>query len=90
MDLIEIIGWLGSMLFAFCAWPQTSKVYNEKHAHGLSGWFLAMWLAGEVLCFIYVALQQTLQYPLLANYFINFLMLLVIIYFKLYPHERKT
>lgn len=90
MNLIEIIGWLGSMLFAFCAWPQTAIVWKQKHADGLSGWFLLMWMAGEVLCFIYVAGQPTVQYPLLANYFINFLMLLIIIYYKLYPHERKT
>ena len=27
-----------------------------------------MWFLGEILCFIYVAAQQTVQYPLLANY----------------------
>jgi len=84
----EVIGWVGSMMFAFCAWPQTALVYKQKHAEGLSGWFLFMWVMGEILCFIYVANAVSPQYPLLANYAINFLMLLVIIYYKINPKNK--
>jgi len=80
---MEIIGWIGSMLFAFCALPQCIMVCRQKHAHGLSWGFLLMWLLGEVLCFWYVAMQPMMQVPLLANYVINFAMLIVIIWYKI-------
>ncbi len=80
---MEIIGWIGSMLFAFCALPQCIMVCRQKHAHGLSWAFLLMWMMGEVLCFWYVAMQPMMQVPLLANYIINFAMLIVIIWYKI-------
>jgi uncharacterized protein with PQ loop repeat len=85
--MLEVIGWLGSMLFAFCALPQTLLVYKQKHANGLSGNFLLMWIFGEILCFVYVYHQPTIQVPLLANYIINFGMLMVICWYKIFPKE---
>lgn len=70
------------MLFALCALPQVIMVYRQKHAHGLSWGFLNMWFWGEVLCFYYVASQPILQIPLLANYVLNFILLLVIFFYK--------
>jgi hypothetical protein len=58
-------------------------VYRQKHARGLSWAFLSMWALGEVLCFLYVAAQPILQWPLLANYVLNFAMLMVIFYYKI-------
>ena len=81
--MLELIGWVGSSLFALCALPQTLLVYKQKHAQGLSWGFLNMWLWGEVLCFIYVASQPVTQWPLLANYVLNFILLLSIFYFKI-------
>ena len=90
---MEIIGWIGSMMFAFCALPQCIMVCKQKHADGLSWGFLSMWAIGEVLCFIYVAMQPMMQIPLLANYVINFMMLEAIIWYKIKgnkdQHERK-
>jgi uncharacterized protein with PQ loop repeat len=80
---MEIIGWIGSMLFAFCALPQCIMVCKQKHAQGLSWGFLLMWMLGEILCFFYVAMQPMLQVPLLANYIINFVMLVIIIWYKI-------
>lgn len=80
--MMEIIGWVGSMLFAFCALPQLIMVMQQKHARGLSWGFLNMWFWGEIFCFIYVLNQPTWQIPLLANYALNFVMLLIIIKYK--------
>lgn len=80
--MIELIGWIGSMLFALCAVPQVIMVWKQKHAHGLSWGFLNMWFWGEVLCFYYVASQPTLQIPLLANYVLNFILLQIIFFYK--------
>lgn len=89
MNVIDIIGWIGSLLFALCALPQVIMVYNQKHAHGISWGFLNMWFWGEVLCFIYVASQPILQIPLLANYVLNFILLLIIFYFKIKGKSLK-
>lgn len=71
------------MLFALCGLPQAIKSYKDGHSIGLSWGFLVMWLMGEVLTFIYVL--PKLDYPLLANYTVNFLFLCVIIKYKLLP-----
>ena len=81
--MLELIGWIGSMLFALCALPQAILVWKQKHARGLSWGFLHLWFWGEVLCFIYVYMQPVVQVPLLANYALNFVFLLTIFYFKL-------
>ena len=80
--MLELLGWIGSMLFAFCTLPQLIMVVKQKHAKGLSWGFLNMWFWGEVLCFFYVFCQPAWQIPLLANYVLNFVMLLVIIWYK--------
>lgn len=89
VTMIEFIGWIGSMLFALCALPQVILVWKQKHAHGLSWGFLNMWFWGEVLCFLYVASQPVLQIPLLANYILNFVLLLIIFFFKVKGNYLK-
>ncbi len=55
---MEIIGWLGSILFAICAVPQAVQSYKQKHSHGISKAFLALWLFGEVFTTIYIYRPQ--------------------------------
>ncbi len=81
--IIEAIGWIGSMLFCLCALPQLITVYRNKHGFGLSWGFLLLWLFGEILCAIYVGSQPIVQLPLIVNYALNLVMLLVIIYYKI-------
>ena len=80
---MDAIGWLGSILFALCGLPQAIKSYKEKHSNGLAWGFLLMWLWGEIFTFAYVL--PKMDYPLLANYVVNFLFLIVIIWYKLFP-----
>ena len=79
------IGWLGSVLFALCGLPQAIKSYKEKHSNGLAWGFLLMWFFGEVFTFAYVL--PKMDYPLLANYMVNFVFLAVIIFYKLFPRK---
>lgn len=81
--MMDVIGWLGSMLFALCGLPQAVQSYKQKHSNGLAWMFLLMWFFGEVLTFIYVLPKA--DYPLLANYVVNFGFLIVIGYYKLFP-----
>lgn len=45
-----------------------------------------MWFFGEILTFIYVL--PTGKVPLLANYVTNFVMLLVIMFYKQFPKKN--
>lgn len=80
--LIELLGWVGSVLFALCALPQAWHAWKNKHADGITWAFLLMWGFGEILTLIYVMLT-TNQTPLIANYIINLLFLFVIFWYKI-------
>lgn len=82
MNIIDMIGWTGSALFAICAIPQAYVCYKQKHAHGLSWVFLITWLLGEVLTLIYILIKEVLDLPLLFNYTANLLALFVILHYK--------
>jgi uncharacterized protein with PQ loop repeat len=75
------IGWIGSVLLALCAIPLAWQCYKQKHADGISNMFLAMWLAGEILTAAYVLPKK--DYPLLFNYGLNIVCLLVVIRYKI-------
>jgi MtN3 and saliva related transmembrane protein len=81
--MIEIVGWLGAILFAFCALPQVIKVYKTKQTEDLSMSFLQMWLWGEVFSFIYVMNNETTQWPLITNYIFNILLVLYLVWAKI-------
>lgn len=51
----EWLGWLGSMLFAFCGLPQAIHAFRHKHADGMTWSFIMMWLWGKfLLSFIFL------------------------------------
>jgi len=78
---METIGWLGSILLAFCGLPQAIESYKTKSSEGLTWGFIAMWFIGEILTFIYILPKMDL--PLLFNYTANIIFLSIIIYYKL-------
>lgn len=84
---MELVGWIGAIFFAICAFPQAYKCWKQKHAYGLSNLTLFFWTAGELLTFIYVVVQLQLfeSLPLIFNYIANLLSLIVIIYYKFFP-----
>lgn len=80
---MEIIGWIGSILFAACGLPQMIQSVREKHSHGLNWAFLGMWATGEILTLIYII--PKLDWPLLFNYCFNLVCLIPIMYYKAFP-----
>jgi uncharacterized protein with PQ loop repeat len=84
--MMELIGWIGSTLFAICAVPQARRSWKLGHSRGLDPWFLWMWFFGEVLTLIYVL--PTGMLPLIFNYIFNFLCLLVILRYYYWPREK--
>ena len=82
---MELIGWIGSLLFAACGIPQAWQCWKSGHARGLAWGFLMMWLMGEVLTLIYIL--PKLDWPLIFNYTANLALLLIMLWFKLWPRK---
>jgi uncharacterized protein with PQ loop repeat len=80
---LEIIGWMGSIMFALCAIPQAWQSYTDGHSNGVNWLFLILWLSGEIFTLIYVVPKK--HWPLIFNYIANVLFILIIVYFKIYP-----
>ncbi len=85
---METIGWLGSLLLAFCGLPQALESYRTKNSDGLTWGFLLMWFWGELLTFVYVF--PTMMLPLVFNYTANMIFLVVILFYKIKPQRNKS
>ena len=83
---MEIVGWFGSILFAICGLPQAIQSYRDGHSRGLTWLFLITWLFGEIFTIIYIFPKK--DYPLLSNYFLNLIFLVIILRYKIF--ERKV
>lgn len=83
---METIGWLGSLLLAFCGLPQAIESIKTKSSEGLTWGFILMWTLGEIFTFIYVAPKMDL--PLIFNYTANIIFLAIIIFYKLLPKRK--
>jgi uncharacterized protein with PQ loop repeat len=80
---METIGWLGSILLAFCGLPQAIESYKTKSSAGLTWGFISMWFVGEILTVIYIIPKW--HWPLIFNYTANIIFLSVILYYKIKP-----
>lgn len=86
----DIFGWMGSICFAVGGIPQVWKCFKEKHAHGLSGLFLASWIAGEVFFIASSLMKFGWVSWIMFNCFLGLLCSLVITYYKLFSSPRKV
>jgi len=86
--MIEILGWVGNTLFAFCAAPQAYKSYKDGHSDGIASLLLFMWGTGEILTLAYVILKHGLDLPLITNYLLNLLFIAIISKYKLFPRSK--
>ena len=82
---METVGWVGGMSLAMCVIPQALQCWKQKHARGISAPMLWMWGLGEICMIIYVTPMGIL--PLILNYLVNFCLMLVIAWFKVFPQE---
>lgn len=88
LNTIELIGWVGGVLFAFCGMPQAIHSWKMKNSDGMTYTFILMWGLGEVLTLIYVMQKSDVE-PLLFNYIANLCFLAVILWFKIRPSYVK-
>ena len=85
MISIEVFGYIGAALFAFCGLPQAIKSYRDGHAEGLAHLFLWMWFFGEVLTITYVYAKHGPDLPLIGNYSFNLILVIFIMRYKYFP-----
>jgi len=83
--MLEYSGWIGSFLFALCGLPQAIQSYTEKHSDGLNWLFIISWFFGEIFTLVYIIPKGDI--PLIVNYSVNLVFVLVIAYYKLYPRK---
>jgi len=86
--MLEAFGWIGGFLLATCGVPMAVQTHIQGHSEGISSWFLWMWFFGEVFVLIYVFPQML--YPLIANYGLNIILVLIVIKYKYYPRKDLT
>jgi len=86
--MLDLIGWVGSILFAISAIPQAWKSYKDGHSDGISASFLWMWFCGEILVMIYTI--PKLLWPLLFNYTFNIILLIIILTYKYFPRKNMA
>ena len=83
--MILLLGWIGSILFAFCGFPQAYRCFKQSHANGVSWMFTVMWFLGEI-CYVWAVWLEFGFIPwMMANYFCNIFFILVILRYMVYP-----
>ena len=84
-NIMEYIGYIGSIMLAVCGLPQALESYKTKSSEGLTWGFLGLWFFGEIFTFAYVLPKMDL--PLLINYSANIIFLVIIVYYKIKPRK---
>ena len=79
--MMELIGWIGGVSLAICAFPQVLQTVKQKHANGFSHGLFWLWLFGEIFTLIYVWFDKY-SLPLIVNYVFNLILLSIIGYYK--------
>lgn len=87
MDLILLMGWLGSLCLSICGLPQAWMSFKEKSSEGISWGFLLLWGFGELFGIAYVV--DKADAPLIMNYATNILIIGVILYYKINPSKKE-
>lgn len=88
MDLIFLLGWIGSLCLSICGLPQAWVSFKEKNSDGISWGFLILWGFGELFGIAYVI--DKMDAPLITNYAANILIIGVITYFKVNPDRDRV
>lgn len=77
---MTIVGYLGSLFFAICGFPEAYKTIVNKRCD--IGWgMLIFWFLGEVLMTIYSFFLN--NRPLILNYLFNFIVVIILLIYKI-------
>lgn len=79
---MTIVGSTGTLLLILCGVPLLVATLRAGHARGVSGLFLAVWLAGEIFVGAYVLSVDPINWLLFANYAGNALLVAAVLLIK--------
>jgi len=85
---MEFIGWFSAFFLGICGLPQAWHSYKVGKADDVSLAFLLTWISGEILGTIYVLCFDKIPYPLLVNYLLNTIIIVVVLRYKLWPRRK--
>jgi len=88
--MVELVGWIATICFAFSALPQAIDAIKKGNAQGLNNLTLALWMIGEILILIYALNKYPTDYILLVNYIGNIILLSIITKYKLFPRLKNN
>ncbi len=74
----DVLGWVGSIMFAVCGVPQAWQCIKNKNAYGINSLFIFLWFLGEVFYIISVLLKFGFVSWMMFNYILNIICILVI------------
>jgi uncharacterized protein with PQ loop repeat len=90
----EIIGWMGSILFAVCALPQALHTFKTQKVDDLNELFIWLWFLGEIFTLWYIIVDDIANHnyhiPLYFNYVFNLILLFYLIYAKYRFNSKPT
>lgn len=78
---MEVMGWIGSVLLAFCGAPELCKSLKSGRC-ALSTSFLVLWLLGEIFILIPI-MGKDLGMFLVFNYTINIIIIVWLLIIKM-------
>lgn len=81
--MINLLGWIGSALLVWHFIPQVFSCIKQGHADNLSPVMLWSWFGGEI-CLLPLIIS-TGSAPLIANYAIGTLEVIILLKLKYYP-----
>lgn len=84
--MTHILGWIGSICLAICALPQAILSIKNGHSKGISLGLLILWFIGEICTLLYI-IDSINSLPLLLNYILNILFLLIIFKYRFFPRK---
>lgn len=87
MTGIEMFGFLSAGLLAICGVPQAWHTYKVGHGAGISKMFIWLWLLGEIGTIFYTAIALGFIAPLMMNYFINIVIIGIIMKYIYFPRH---
>lgn len=83
---MELIGYIGSIFLTINAIPELVRTMKDRRCH--IGWpMLVLWFLGEVFMTTYAILLH--NYPLMMNYMFNFIVVIVMLGYKIRHFYRK-
>ncbi len=86
--MYEVIGLLGSLLFAVCSWPLAYDSFKRRTAAGIQWSFVIIWFLAAVFSAVYAIGVQ--KYVLLPNYISGGLGILGVLYVKVRETLKGT